>query len=110
MILAKFPSVLKHKLIRDSKSNPRCEKLETFLNKFKQWSKQALDLEKYEPEFRSTPEKAAMTVQILSDPQANVFLPSRPFPSSSRRSTQAKAGGVVFTIFSPSATVLASFT
>ena len=81
VILGKFPSVLKHKMISAAKAKPRTEKLDTFLAKFKEWSKQALDLEKYEPETRSAPKKAGLTAQILSDPQANVFNPPKPLPT-----------------------------
>ena len=55
---------------------------------------------------------AAVNITILQSLLCfeSSLITSRPLPSSSLKSMQANPGGVVFTIFSPSATDLASFT
>ena len=69
VILGKFPSVLKHKLVTEAKAKPKAETLVTFLNQFMEWSKQALDLEKYEPEVRPPPKKEVILKQMFSTHQ-----------------------------------------
>ena len=80
IVLNKFPLVLKHQLISSAKANQPTEKLESFLQKIKEWSKQALDLEKYEPEVKTAPKKLVQHTQLLTDPQAHLFNPPRPMP------------------------------
>ena len=81
IILNKFPLVLKHQLISAAKANPTTEKLKTYRDKIKEWSKQALDLEKYEPEQQTIPKKIANPVQLLKDPQIFVFNPPKALPT-----------------------------
>ena len=79
LLLSKFPLSLKSQLINAAKANPGKEKLESYRDKLKDWSKQALDLEKYEPEAAST--KSVQHVQTIRDPQVNVFNPPKALPS-----------------------------
>ena len=80
IILNKFPLVLKHQLISAAKANPKKEKLQVYMDKVKEWSKQALDLEKYEPDHKVVPKKSAQHVG-LKDPQILLFNPPKPMPS-----------------------------
>ena len=57
------------------------EKLETYRNKVNESSKQALDLEKYEPEQQTVPKKSVNQVQLLKDPQIFVFSPPKALPT-----------------------------
>ena len=79
-ILNKFPLILKHQLISAAKANTGTEKLQVYLDKVKEWAKQALDLEKFEPEHTPASKK---TVQHtgLKDPKMLLFNPPKPHPS-----------------------------
>ena len=79
IILNKFPPVLKHQLISSTKANPGTEKLQVYLNKVKEWSKQALELEKFEPE--KTASKKFVQHINLKDPQMLLFNPPKPLPT-----------------------------
>ena len=53
LLLNRFPLVLKQKLISAAKSEPLKEKLVDFKEKIKEWSVEALEMEKYQPEVKS---------------------------------------------------------
>ena len=81
-LLAKFPLVLKQKLISSAKSFPTKEKLEVFTDKIKEWSKTALEMEKYMPDTKSSKKaptsKGPVTIKI---PQVQLFNPPKPLPT-----------------------------
>ena len=82
IILNKFPLSLKHQLISAAKASPHSEKLEMYRDKLKEWSKQALDLEKYEPE--TSIKKNVQHVQqmnFIKDPQMLLFNPPKALPT-----------------------------
>ena len=80
-LLAKFPLVLKQKLISAAKADTSSEKLVVFQKKFKEWSAQALELEKYSPDVKAAPKKAVQQVQIVENNQINLFKPPKPLPT-----------------------------
>ena len=79
-VLGKFPPVLKHQLIASSKANPGKEKLQVYLDKVKEWSQQALELEKFEPESKQASSKKTIQHVSLKDPQVLLFDPPKPLP------------------------------
>ena len=82
IILSKFPLILKHQLISSTKANPGKEKLNVYLDKVKEWSKQALDMEKFEPDPKAVPKKTVQhTALNLKDPKILLFNPPKPLPS-----------------------------
>ena len=81
IILGKFPPVLKQRLVRAAKSDPSTEKLVTYQTKVKEWSKQALEMEKYEPEVKTVPKKPALQIQYIRDTKVNLFKPPKALPS-----------------------------
>ena len=80
LILGKFPPVLKYQLIASSKSYPEKEKLQVYLDKIKEWSQQALELEQYESDQKLTSKKSVQHLK-LKDPQVNIFDPPKPLPT-----------------------------
>jgi hypothetical protein len=80
-LLAKFPLVLKQKLISAAKADPASEKLDIFKAKLKEWSAQALEMERYLPEVRPPPKKSAQQVQIIRNNQILLFNPPKPLPT-----------------------------
>ena len=80
-LLAKFPLILKQKLISAAKADPVQEKLAIFKAKLKEWSEQALEMEKYLPEVKVPPKKSVQQVQFIKDTQVHVFTPPKPLPT-----------------------------
>ena len=80
IVLSKFPPVLKHQLISTAKASPEKERLQSYLDKIKEWAQQALELEKYESEPKVSTKKPIQHLN-LKDPQVNVFDPPRPLPN-----------------------------
>ena len=81
IILNKFPLILKHQLISTCKASPKIEKLQVYMDKVKEWSKQALDMEKFEPEKPIFKKSAQHLHTGLKDPQIFLFNPPEPLPS-----------------------------
>ena len=77
IILEKFPSSLRIKLIKSAKENQSKPKLVSYRDKLAEWAAQALDMEKYEPRASNQDGKGK---SLLKD-QANVFNPPQPLPN-----------------------------
>ena len=80
-LLSKFPLVLKQRLISAAKSEPEKEKLDIYKNKLKEWSAEALDMEKYHTEVPVAPSKKGQQVQTIKNTQVQLFNPPKPFPT-----------------------------
>ena len=64
-ILSKFPPILKQKLLSAAKAYPAKEKLDIFKLKIKEWSEEALEMEKYLPEAEVVSKKTIQHVQNI---------------------------------------------
>ena len=80
-LLAKFPLILKQKLVSAAKADPTSEKLDIFKAKLKVWSAEALEMEKYQPEVKVTPKKVAIQIRIIQNTTILLFKPPKPLPS-----------------------------
>ena len=82
ILLAKFPLVLKQKLISAAKADPAKEKLDIFKVKMKEWSTEALEMEEFMLESKGAPpKKVESQVKIVKDTQIHLYNPPQPLPS-----------------------------
>ena len=81
IILGKFPPVLKQRLVRAAKADSTTEKLITYQAKVNEWSKQALEMERYEPEVKTVAKKLIPQIQYIRDTRVNLFKPPKALPA-----------------------------
>ena len=81
VLLNKFPLVLKQKLISAAKNEPLKEKLDVFIYKLKEWSSEALEMEKYHTEVKTSSKKQQQLPQSLKDQQVQLFNPPKLLPT-----------------------------
>ena len=93
LILAKFPSVLKQKLLSAAKTDPAKEKLDIFKSQIKEWSNEALEMEKYLPETEVSSFKTIQHVQSIA-PVSGPSKDAGDTPNNTRPTVDTKAFNV----------------
>ena len=79
LLLDKFPLLLKKKLITAAKADTTKQRLEVYKSVMKEWSEEALEMEKYTSSTKVAPKKTPQQLQLLKDPKVNLFNPPSHF-------------------------------